>query len=96
MNSIEHFIDGKTLNKRLVWKDGFLIDKKYKYKYRIGDSINVYDSKNDEFINIASHNINRYIQNLPDDKRHWIQFVENEQFKTLLLNLSPRIKYIFQ
>ena len=29
--AVNEDIDGKTLNKRFVWSDGFLIDNKYKY-----------------------------------------------------------------
>ena len=84
-----------TLNKRFRWKNGILIDNKYNEKHFTGNSINVYDSKKDKLLNIPSQEINSYINTLPNDKRHWIQFIENKKIKAMLVKLMPRLKYIF-
>ena len=87
-------LKGRTLNKRLIWKEGILMDDKYKnIKYQTGSSINVYDSINDKLIKFASQDINSYIKKLPDDKRHWVQMICNEKINDLILKLIPKIKY---
>jgi len=94
--SVHNKINSITLDKRFVFENGILIDKKYKnLRYPIGNYINVYDSEKNNYLKISSHNINSYISSLPDNKRHWVQMIDSEQINSLLLKLMPRLKYAF-
>ncbi len=94
--SVHEKMRAKTLNKRLIWENGILIDKKYKnLRYPIEDYINVYDSENNKLMKISAQNINSYIRSMPHNKRHWIQMIDNEQINALLLKLMTRLKYAF-
>ena len=83
----------RLLNKRFVYENGAIIDKKYNHKHPVGDTVMVYDSEADQLLRISAQGISSYINKLPDDKRHWIQFVKNEHLNALILKLMPRLKY---
>jgi len=86
-------LSARSLNKRFVYENGAIIDKKYNDEYPVGDSVMVYDSESDQLLKIASQDLNSYINKLPYDKRHWIQFVDSEYLNTMILKLMPRLKY---
>jgi len=88
-------LSAEVLNKRLVYEKGAIIDKKYNNKYPVGDKIMVYDSEADQLLEIAAQDLNRYINKLPDDKRHWVQLIKNEHLNSLIQELMPRLKYAF-
>jgi len=84
----------RSLNKRFVYENGAIIDKKYNDECPVGDTVMVYDSEADQLLEIAAQDLNSYIKKLPDDKRHWIQFINNEHLNALILKLMPRLKYV--
>ena len=88
-------LSARSLNKRFVYENGAIIDKKYNHKFPVGDTVMVYDSEVDQLLEISAQELNSYINKLPDDKRHWIQFIENEHLNALILKLMPRLKYAF-
>ena len=88
-------VSAQSLNKRFVYENGAIIDEKYNNRIPVGDKVMVYDSEADQVVEISAQNLNSYINKLPDDKRHWIQFVENEHLNALILKLMPRLKYAF-
>jgi len=61
------------LNKRYVYKDGYLIDNKYGRQDKVVDHINVYDCGKNALLKIPADGINYYIESLPSYKRHWLQ-----------------------
>ncbi|MCQ9207268.1 MAG: glucosyltransferase domain-containing protein [Omnitrophica bacterium] len=84
------------LSKRHVYKDGYLVDTKYKnIKDKVDDYIPVYDSENDLFFKLKVADINSYIETLPPANRHWIQMVNIKFVKDLAKRLMPRLKYAF-
>jgi hypothetical protein len=85
----------KSLNKRFEYEDGYLIDTKYDEKYMVGDYIYVYDSENDKLLKVKAADINKYVDSLPVDTRHWIQVVGNRRINDIILRLMPRLKYAF-
>jgi hypothetical protein len=84
----------KTLNKRFVLENGKVFDKKYNLRYSTGKNVMVYDSDHDQLLTVPAKDLNRYINDLPEDKRHWIQFIENETINALILKLLPRLNYV--
>lgn len=87
-------LSARSLNKRSVYENGVIIDKKYNSEYSVGDTVMVYDSEADQLLEISAQNLNNYINKLPDDKRHWIQFIKNEYINALILKLMPRLRYV--
>jgi hypothetical protein len=57
--------------------------------------INVYDSEKDILFKLSADKINEYIEKFPDEKRHWVQMVNNETINDAILKLMPRLKYAF-
>ena len=88
-------IDALPINKRFTFKSGQLVDRKYSLSYQVEKEIVVYDSELDKVMKISSSNINNYIAGLAEDKRHWIQMINNEYLEGLIVNLMPRLKYAF-
>jgi hypothetical protein len=89
-------ISAVTINKRHVYEDGYLVDTKYNRKVEVNDYINVYDSDNDRLFALNVVEINRYIDSLPPENRHWIMLSDNRLIsfvKTLVIKLMPRLEY---
>lgn len=84
------------INKRFVYRDGYMVDLKYDERKPVKDYIYVYDSERDMLIKVVKDDINKFIANLPDDNRHWIQFLDQGPLKTLLVKIMPRLSYAFQ
>ena len=83
-----------TLNRRFVYEDMYIIDKKYNTKIKVDESINVYDSKANKVIKVKEEDIQNYIDSLPKDNRHWMQFIDkNNVIMKIVLNLMPRLEY---
>jgi len=85
----------RSLNKRFVYENGVIIDKKYNGEYSVGNTVMVYDSEADQLLEISAQDLNSYINKLPDDKRHWVQLIKNEHLNSLIQKLMPRLKYAF-
>jgi hypothetical protein len=84
------------INKRFFMDDDILMDRKFKTKIKIGESIYVYNSSNDNIIQIPKEKINDYISDLPLDTRHWVQLLNNNKFiGKIVIYLMPRVKYAF-
>ena len=88
-------IEVLALNKRFIVKEGLLVNKKYQNIMTIGSAVNIYDSEADKLITVSSGMLNEYIENLPDEKRHWVQMINNEAMNDTILKLMPRLKYAF-
>ena len=83
----------RPINRRCIYENGYLVDTKYDEKIKVDGYINVYDSERDKILKINSEDINRYIESLPSDNRHWIQLIGNKHMKDTILGLMPRLKY---
>jgi len=83
-----------TLNRRFVYDDGYILDKKFGRKFIVGDFIYVYNSESNILIKIEKNKIQQYIDNLPMDRRHWVQLLDkNSYIMKIVMNLMPRLKY---
>jgi len=88
-------IKTRALNKRFIVKDGLLVNKKNQNIMTIGSAVNIYDSEADKLITVSSDMLNEHIGNFPDEKRHWVQMINNETINNAILKLMPRLKYAF-
>jgi hypothetical protein len=84
-----------ALNKRFIVKENLLVDQKYQNIITIGPVVNIYDSEADKLMTVTSDMLNQYISNLSDEKRHWVQMINNEKIDDAILKLMPRLKYAF-
>ena len=88
-------ITATTINKNYEYVNGYLIDNKSNRRAEVTDYINVYDSEKDILFKLSADKINEYIENFPDEKRHWVQMINNETINDAILKLMPRLKYAF-
>jgi len=86
-------IQAGPINKRFRYADGYLIDTKYNSRTKVDGYINVYDSEKAELFRVSAESINDYIESLPYDRRHWVQFLDNRYVKEAVLKLMPRLRY---
>ncbi|MBF0233853.1 MAG: hypothetical protein HQK65_12565 [Desulfamplus sp.] len=85
-----------SLNKRFFWDNGRLINKKMDSSIQLQGEIAIYDSERDKFFMLpGGSKLNDYIAELPDDKRHWLQLINNQRVNSLITTLMPRLKYAF-
>jgi hypothetical protein len=88
-------IKALALNKRFIVKENLLVDQKHQNIITIGPVVNIYDSEADKLMTVTSDMLNQYISNLSDEKRHWVQMINNEKIDDAILKLMPRLKYAF-
>jgi len=88
-------ITATKINKNCEYVNGYLIDNKSNRRAEVTDYINVYDSEKDILFKLSADKINEYIENFPDEKRHWVQMINNETINDAILKLMPRLKYAF-
>ncbi len=85
----------EPLNSRYKYSDGRLVDTKHGTSTKVDAFINVYDSENDIFFTVQADQINRYIESLPRDDRHWIQLINVKWLRSLVTLLAPKLSYLF-
>jgi len=89
-------IKALALNKRFIVNEGLLVNQKHlNIIITIGSAVNIYDSEADKLITVSSDMLNEYIENMPDEERHWVQMIKNEKINDTILKLMPRLKYAF-
>jgi len=82
-----------TINKRLKYLNGYMVDTKYDTKAHVDGYINVYDSEKDTLFRVNAGDIAEYIDSLPADNRHWTQAFNVKFIKDIAVRLMPRLKY---
>ena len=83
------------INGRFRHEDDKLVDKKFGTEFEAGDSIYVYDSNSDILESVEANDIKGYIESLPDDRRHWIQLLDKDNWiRRFVLYLMPRLDYV--
>ena len=85
------------LNKRFFFNGDLIVDRKFGDQYIVDEIIHVYDSESDELLMVAKEDLNAYLNNLPIDYRHWVQFLDKDNWiRRIVLQLMPRLDYILQ
>ena len=93
--ALEKNLDAKVIDKFHKWDNGLLLNNKYNTTYSTGNYIYIYDSVLNQLIKLPSQEINNYIKQLPQTKRHWVQMIDNENINALILKLMPRLQYFY-
>jgi len=84
------------LNSRCFIKKSNIIDPKKGIISEIIDPIKVYNTNEDKLYSLSFNQIAQYIDLLPEDKRHWIQYLSEDHYiRKLAIFFMPRIDYIF-
>lgn len=83
-----------SLNKKWVVENETLFDRKGQVRVSIpSEGIHVYDTVLDKFKVIRPNEIQPFILNLEKNKRHWIQFIENESVKKFIKDKIKPLSY---
>ena len=83
-----------SFNRRWIQEEGILIDRKNGTKIMIPeDGITVYDALTNEVLLVKPEGINQLIADLKKNKRHWLQFIENESVKKFINSKIKRLSY---
>ena len=93
--ALKEEISAVPINKRYVYENGYLFDRKDNSKYEIADYINIYDSENNKLFKLDVGSINSYIDSMPPENRHWIQLLSKDNYlRKIVLFLMPRLEYM--
>lgn len=97
--TLERPLNAHSLNHRIRYKDGYLLNKKTGRVWPVEPTVLVYDSRNDNLLRIPSDRLNQYIDSLPVEKRHWLMLDDNRLIhliRTATIRLMPRMKGRFE
>jgi hypothetical protein len=84
-----------SFNRRLVLANGDLRDRKYGDVAPVNGGIWLYDSQRNTLDYVAAANLQKRIDALPDDIRHWTQQLKNNQINALISWIAPSLRYAY-
>jgi len=84
-----------SLNRRMRLHDNYLEDIKYGTVYPVTESILIYDAVENRLYRLRIQEIQRVLDNLPEENRHWIQFLGPGKIRETILWLMPGVRYAF-
>ena len=84
------------LTSYLVMTDNSVIDKKFSEEYKLKKNLFLYETKTDELTNVSPSELSNFIINKKPAFRHWIQSFRGTWVEDLIIQLSPRLAYIFK
>jgi len=80
-----------------VYFDGkFLIDPKFGERVEITRNTYLYNSVEDRLVGVSSDELRDILAKRPPEIRHWIQLIGNGSIRSAILQLSPRLDYLFK
>jgi hypothetical protein len=84
-----------SISKQFRINGEYIIETKYNQKFKIDRHIYVFNSNTGRIEKFSKDRIQTYLEKLPNDKRHWIQFIKNDSLKDIIIKLSPDLGYLF-
>jgi hypothetical protein len=84
-----------SFNRRLVFEGGELRDRKYGDERPVNGGIWLYDSDRNAVERVAAADLPGRLQALPDETRHWTQWLPDGWLKEHLLDAVPRLRYAY-
>lgn len=93
--TLPHHLSVRAFNKNYRFRDGYLEDFKHCDRQAVVGYINVYDSERDVLLRVKADEIDRYIEALPKEKRHWTMMTDQGfvgWLKDLAIFFMPRLK----
>lgn len=88
-------LTGLALNRRFEVSGNRLLDHKYGESHVLVEPVPVYDSEADRILLLDRAALQATIERLPEDRRHWLQFIENARINAWIVALMPRLRYAF-
>lgn len=83
------------ISRRYRMNGDYIVDRKYNQQFRVEKHINVFNSNTGKLEKIDKDAIQAYIEKLPIEKRHWVQFIDDDTVKKTIIKLSPSLGYLF-
>ena len=74
----------------------YIIDLKFGGKYSLRNKLYVYESENNLVRSISFIDVPDLIKQQPKIIRHWVQLFKDTWIQKIIVNLSPRLIYLFQ
>jgi len=74
----------------------YIIDLKFGGKYSLRNELYVYESENNLVRSISFIDVPDLIKQQPKIIRHWVQLFKDTWIQKIIVNLSPRLIYLFQ
>ena len=74
----------------------YIIDPKFGGKYSLSNKLYVYESENNLVRSISFIDVPDLIKQQPKIIRHWVQLFKDTWIQKIIVNLSPRLIYLFQ
>ena len=84
------------LTSYLIIKDDQVIDKKFAESYQLKKNLFLYETDTDELMQISPMELSNLMLNKKPAFRHWIQGLKGTRVEELIIQLSPRLAYIFK
>lgn len=84
-----------ALNQTIILEGNILRDSKFGNIYPISGNIFIYDSNTNTLTSGTREDIERLIEHRQHEIRHWIQFGKGTFIESFIVNLSPRLQYLF-
>jgi hypothetical protein len=84
-----------SFNRRLVFEQGELRDRKFGDSRAVNGGIWLYDSQRNVLDWVDAADIEKRLNSLPDETRHWTQQLPNGWLKERLLEAVPRLRYAY-
>jgi hypothetical protein len=88
-------LDFASFNRRLVFKDGVLSDRKYGDAAPVNGGIWLYNSNSNTLEYLDAVDIQKQLDALPEDIRHWTQQLKGGRIDALITRLSPSLRYAY-
>ena len=85
-----------ALTSYLIMTDNEVIDKKFSESYQLKKNLFLYETRTDELIQISPLELSNLILNKKPAFRHWIQGLKGTRVEKLIIQLNPRLAYIFK
>ena len=74
----------------------YIIDPKFGGKYSLSNKLYVYESENNLVRSISFIDVPDLIKQQSKIIRHWVQLFKDTWIQKIIVNLSPRLIYLFQ
>lgn len=85
-----------ALTSYLIMTDNKVIDKKFSENYELKKNLFLYETRTDELIQISPLELSNLMFNKKPAFRHWIQGLKGTRVEELIIQLNPRLVYIFK
>lgn len=87
--------DAVSFNRRYELQSGVLRDMKFGDSLPVGQTIWLYNARDNTLAQVSVAEIPEKLRALPDENRHWVQMIENPWIKDLMGRIVPRLRYAF-